>query len=64
VASYRALVRGVTGPTESWAIRQWGCGRDGEITIFPYNHSRLEVFIANGDRIEVSDSSLSPTVEQ
>jgi hypothetical protein len=63
VASYHALVSGVTSPTESWAIRQWECGRDGEITIFPYNHSRLEAFIANGDRIEVSDSRLSPTVE-
>jgi hypothetical protein len=59
VASYRALAGDVSDSVESSAIRQWECARDGDITIIPYHRSWLEVFIARGDRIEVSDPALS-----
>jgi hypothetical protein len=63
VAGYRALVGGVIntkGKTDTWAIRQWECNRDGEIKIIPYDRSRLDFFIAHGELIEVSDPALSP----
>jgi hypothetical protein len=60
VVCYRAVLGDVLDKTEWFAIRQWECAANGDITIIPYDRSRLEVFIAKGDRIEFSDPSLSP----